>query len=320
MSYRIILLAILGFFAAAQSYAQKIHAEPSDFKQIFARPLIVELLEEDPKIIAHFEKIVKKHPKAKEDYTSFIALYNENIKMAVSKFWTANKEVEYRTTSDIQTLVKKKNNTYAVLYYSESAEQFVDYATNKNVVVPSLNFTRMEHHNGKVDYSIFLPISFLTPHDDYIETDLIFGVQFIQRNIEYMIEKNIKMSASSYAKTFGVTCTLLQNKTLLLDNKLMSNNASIEEIKNNYKYKFTFTDAKKINEAVENSDPESAYLVSLPYEKHTASPNAASSILCIRLVIDPKDGNILSNMGTAISESKTNIFLTQDFATCDTCK
>ncbi|TAH25627.1 MAG: hypothetical protein EAZ07_06805, partial [Cytophagales bacterium] len=144
-------------------------------------------------------------------------------------------------------------------------------------------------------------------------------VQFIQRNIEYMIEKNIKMSASSYAKTFGVTCTALKTKTLLLDNKLMSNNASMEEIKNNYRYKFTFADAKKINEAVENSDAESAYLVSLPYEKHTASPNAPSSILCIRLVIDSKDGSILSNMGTAISESKQNVFLTKDFATCDTC-
>lgn len=319
MKKLLILISTL-IVAYNQTQAQKIHAEPSDFKQIFSRPMIVELLEEDAKIVAHLQKIIKKHPTAAEDYKSFIRLYNENIKMAVDKFWTVNKEIEYRTTSDIHTLVKKKNTTYAILYYSESAEQFVDYATNKNVVVPSLNYTRMEHHNGKVDYSIFLPISFLTPHDDYIETDLIFGVQFIQRNIEYMIEKNIKMSASAYAKTFGVTCTLLQNKTLLLDNKLMANNASIEEIKNNYKYKFTFADAKKINEAVENADHESAYLVSLPYEKHTASPNSPSSILCIRLVIDPKDGNILSNMGTAISESKTNIFLTQDFATCNTCK
>jgi hypothetical protein len=320
MTNKIVLLACFFICTFTYSKAQKIHAEPSDFKQLFSRPLIVELLEEDPKIIAHFEKNAKKHPNGLEDYKSFIALYNENIKMAVGKFWTANKDIEYRTTSDIHTLVKKKNTTYSVLYYSESAEQFVDYATNKNIVVPMLNYTRMEHHNGKVDYSIFLPISFLTPHDDYIETDLIFGVQFIQRNIEYMIEKNVKMSASAYAKTFGVTCTLLQNKTLFLDNKLMTNNASIEEIKNNYKYKFTFAEAKKINEVVENADQEAAYLVSLPYEKHTASPGSASSILCIRLVIDPKDGNILSNMGTAISESKTNIFLTQDFATCDTCK
>jgi hypothetical protein len=299
--------------------AQKIHAEPSDFKKIFERPLIVELIEEDPKILTHLQKIVKKHPEVINDYKNFINLYNENIKMAVDKFWTVNKEIEYRTTSDIQTLIKKKNTTYSVLYYSESSEHFVDYSTNKNLVVPMLNYTRMEHHNSKVDYSIFLPISFLTPHDDYIETDLIFGVQFIQRNIEYMIEKNVKMSASAYAKTFGVTCSLLQTKTLLLDNKLMSNNTSANEIKNNYKYKFAFSDAKKINEAVETSDNEYAYLVSLPYEKHTASPNAPSSILCIRLVIDSKDGNILSNMGTAVSESKNNIFLTQDFATCDTC-
>lgn len=317
---KILILISTIVLAYTQGQAQKVHAEPSEFKQIFARPMIVELLEEDPKILAHLQKVIKKHPQALQDYRSFIALYNENIRMAVDKFWTVNKEIEYRSTSDIQTLVKKKNTTYSVLYYSESAEQFVDYTTNKNLVVPTLNFTRMEHHNGKVDYSIFLPISFLIPHDDYIETDLIFGVQFIQRNIEYMIEKNVKMSASAYAKTFGVICTLLQTKTLLLDNKLMSNNASTEEIKNNYKYKFTFAEAKKINEAVETSDPESAYLVSLPYEKHTASPNAPSSILCIRLIIDSKDGNILSNMGTAISESKANIFLTKDFATCDTCE
>jgi hypothetical protein len=319
--YKFSLLFALVCMVLSKGYGQRSHAEPSEFQKIFNRTLLVEVLEEEPRILKHLEKSLKKHPGAIEDYKGFIKLYNEKIQLAVNKFWTLNEQIEFWPTSRIDSLVKAHNDEYTCLYYSESAEQFVDYMTGHNLVVPTLNYTRIEHHNKKVDYSIYLPVSFLLPHDEYIETDLIFGVQFMQRNIEYMMEKNKKISATAYAKMFGASCTLLETKMLLLDNGLLSDSVSMHEIKDNYKYKFSFVPASKINEAVEHTGEEYAYLVSMPYELASAGgPGAAKQIVCMRLIIDAKNGNILSSIGTAVQENNTKIFLTKDFATCETCK
>lgn len=318
--HKFILLSFL-LLPFIHSYAQKSHAEPADFKELFNRPLLVEMLEENEKIIKHLEKLKKKHPEAVNDYRNFIKSYNDNMKTAVTKFWVLNKEIEYKPTSEIDSLSHTPYFHYACLYYSEAAEQFVDYKTGQNLVVPTLNYSRLEHHNKKVDYSIYLPVSFLKPHDLYIETDLIFGIQFIQRNIEYMVEKNKKMSAAVYAKQFGNHCTQLEHKTLLLDQELMEDSASLNEIRNNYKYKFNIVNAATINSSVENSSAENAYLVSMPYELTSAGgPGSNSQIMCMRLIIDSKNGNILSSLGTAVRENDTNIFLTKDFAICETCK
>lgn len=316
-----ILTFIIIIVSVKFGFSQKSHAEPADYVEIFKRPLLVEMLEENEKIIKHLQKNIKKHPEAVNDYKFFIKNYNYNMRTAVSKFWILNKEIDYKTTSQIDSLAHTKYFHYACLYYSEAAEQFVDYKTGLNMVVPTLNYSRLEHHNKKVDYSIYLPVSFLKPHDSYIETDLIFGIQFIQRNIEYMIEKNKKMSASAYAKQFSSHCTQLEQKTLLLDKDMMSDSLSLMEVRNNYKYKFNIVSANAINSAVENSSPENAYLVSMPYELTAAGgPGASSQIMCMRLIIDSKNGNILSSLGTAVRENDTNIFLTKDFAICETCK
>jgi hypothetical protein len=318
---KIIVLILLICCSNVITYGQKSHAEPAEYAEIFKRPLLVEVLEENEKIVRHLEKNAKKHPGAVEDYRNFIKLYNECLKTAVNKFWVLNKEIEYKTTSQIDSIAHTKFFHYAVLYYSEAAEHFIDYTTGQNLVVPTLNYTRLEHHNKKVDYSIYLPISFLKPHDEYIETDLIFGIQFIQRNIEYIVENNKKMTSAVYARQFGSHCTLLETKTLLLDQEFLSDSVSLNEIKNNYKYKFSLVPAKKINESVENSSEDNAYLVSMPYELNTAGgPGSSTQIICTRLIIDSKNGNILSSLGTAVRENDTKIFLTKDFTICDTCK
>ena len=321
MSKSLTLLTFLFILISIYSYGQRSHAEPTDFPELFKRPLLVEMLEENEKIVKHLEKIAKKHPSAVNDYRSFIQNYNKNMRTAVAKFWVLNKDIEFMTTSKIDSLAHTKYFHYACLYYSEAAEQFVDYKTGQNLVVPTLNYSRLEHHTRKVDYSIYLPVSFLKPQDNYIETDLIFGIQFIQRNIEYMVEKNKKMSASVYAKQFGTHCTQLEHKTLLLDKDAMEDSLSLSEIRNNYKYKFNIVSAENINSAVENSSVENAYLVSMPYELTAAGgPGTSSQIMCMRLIIDSKNGNILSSLGTAVRENDTNIFLTKDFAVCETCK
>ena len=318
---RVLILLTIVFFVYNKSNGQKVHAEPDDFKKIFERPLLVEILEVNPNILKHLQKISKKHPEAEGDYREFIRLYNENIKLAVDKFWVLNKEVRYATTTQIDSLAHTKYYHYACLYYSEAAEQFVDYSTGKKLVVPTLNYSRLENFNKKVDYSVFLPVSFLKPHDEYIETDLIFGVQFIQRNIEYMINNNRKMSATSYAKQFGKHCSHLQTKVLLLDKALMEDSLSVNEIKNHYKYQFNFTTPDKINHAVEEAHAENAYLVSLPYELPTlAGPGTSAQIVCMRLIIDAQTGNILSSLGTSLRENQSKIFLTEDFAVCETCQ
>ncbi len=76
------------------------------------RTLIVELLEEDPKVIDKLSKKKKRAAKLQE-YKDFITFYNDMIKDAVSKYWTFNENIEYRSATEVEKnrIINNKNKT-----------------------------------------------------------------------------------------------------------------------------------------------------------------------------------------------------------------
>lgn len=321
MKKSLVLSSALVLLMIMKSYSQSIHIAAKDYEKMFNRKLVVELLEEDIKVVKHLEKASKKHPEHLVDYRNFIARYNQYVKIVVDKFWTLNKPIEYKTKSEIKPLISAKDTSYMVLYYSESSEQFVDYKTNHYVVLPTLNYTRMEHHNKKIDYSVHLPVSFLRPNDAYIESDLIFAVQLIQINLDYNKNNEKKYNAATFAKHQGHRVKDLESKTLLLDHIVEEDSISILEIKKHYHFNYKFATPQEINDAVLNSDTKYAYLVSMPYEMHAPTgAGAAQQVVCIRLIVDALNGNILSSLGSHVRESDTNLFIAHDFDTCEHVK
>ena len=69
-----------------------INAKPGDLRMMEKRTLIVELLETNPKLAATFTK--KHKTEALQQYNNFIETYNADIKTAISKYWTFNKNIE----------------------------------------------------------------------------------------------------------------------------------------------------------------------------------------------------------------------------------
>lgn len=314
----LIILAIFIAFFSDISKSQVIHLHSEDYNKTFSRPLIVETLEEDPHIIKHLTKVSKRNQNALNEYISFISKYNIYIKEAIEKCWKLNTEVSFKTTSQIKSLIAAKDTNYVCLYYSEAGKTFFDYASNHYLKVPTLNYSRIEHHNRKIDYVIYLPISFLRPDDAYVESDLFFAIQVMQANLVFNRDNNKNYDAATFAKDQVKNTSSLENKTLLLDEVLSKDLLTFNEIKNHYKYPYRFVKPEEINKAILNFDGQYAYMVSMPVEVYLFNDEGFDqSVICMRLLVDAKNGNILSSLGTHIRQPDENLFIDKDFEKVD---
>lgn len=295
------------------SYAQPIHIKPHEYDRIFERTLIVEVLEENPKVIKQMEKVSKKYPNAITEYRSFIEKYNTYMKIALEKVWQLNKNVVFKNTSEIKALIDAKDTSSVCLYYSESGKVFYDYSSHLYLKVPTLNYTRIEHHNRKIDYAVYLPISFLRPDDAYVESDIFFALQMIQINLDYNNKNEKHLNASAFAHHQAMHNQELSSKVLLLDEVLAQDSATILEIQNHYPYKFKFVKPAEIVNALVDGDENDAYLISMPYELPGGDDNFDAAVKCMRLVVDAKNGNIISSIGTHVRYADENLFMDKDF-------
>ena len=157
-------------FTSLSLQAQFSYAKADDYTEIKSRPLIVELLEVDEKLVANWEK--KKNKEKKEDkkaayqdridkYAVFVNDYNELIKEAVENNWKNNPSVVYKTTAEVKELMKSKSEEYTVLWYSETNSKRQDefgFTYFPDFTVPTLNYSRIEKGRIKTDYCYFILI------------------------------------------------------------------------------------------------------------------------------------------------------------------
>ncbi|HEX8549345.1 MAG TPA: hypothetical protein VF691_20455 [Cytophagaceae bacterium] len=317
---KIFPLLLLFTIKLADSYAQPNHIKPNEYEKIFDRTLVIEVLEESPKILKQMEKATKKYPNAITEYKSFLDKYNKYMKIALEKVWTLNKNVVFKTTSEVKALIDSKDTTTVCLYYSESGKVFYDYSSHLYLKVPTLNYTRMEHHNKKIDYAVYLPISFLRPDDAFVESDIFFALQMIQINLDYNYKNDKHMNASAFAHHQALRNKELATKVLLLDEALAQDSATILEIQKHYPYKYKFVKPEAIVNALVDADENDAYLISMPYELPGGDDNFDGAVKCMRLVVDAKNGNIISSIGTHVRYADENLFLDKDFAVVENKK
>ncbi|MBL4654290.1 MAG: hypothetical protein JKY33_00520 [Bacteroidia bacterium] len=329
------LIVIAIWLMSSSAMAQVTYAKPEEIKLIKKRPLIVELLELDPKNIEKWEKkkTKSKKPKVVErysemiiEYTQFVEDYNNYIKIAVEKHWDLNAKIEYKTFSEVKKL-RKSSKTHAVLWFSESSSSYSDEYGFKyfpNLTIPTLNYSRIEKGQVKVDYSFFIPYTGSREKNEIMLGDLLISLKLMKLHlseIEKLGEKkyNFKKFATAKAKE---NCSKATGKKLKLPKNLIQKNANIAEFNTAYKSgDVTMCTDEVVMKAIESED-DVIIGFTIPYSIAAGSmgPLSMARILFFRSFIHIKSGDIVTAKGVAMGEYNDSFYRKKEFTTYGVCK
>lgn len=251
---------------------------PTVLKNMNQRPLLVELLEVNEKLIAKLSKSKKpkkseKNAVIKDFYVKFINDYNNFIKIAVKKHWKLNTDISFKTTSEIDEL-NKLDKKYSVLFYSEHLngnplDGHLNYFNHFNEASPGLRYSRIEKRDvvGRhPDYSFFIPQP-NTRKNTILLSDLIITIKLMHNHLNATLknksEKNFSFKRFAQ-KQASENCLNFQNKT-----NLLVKNTDIKEtlfFKHNNKHpkrKLILKNDAEISELIINEKEEFACLLFL---------------------------------------------------------
>lgn len=249
----------------AAQISDKIYGKPEDFKELKKRILVVEILEPNPKTIEKLQK-KKKQPELLKDYENFFSNYNELIKKVVPQYWKLNEKIEFKTTSEINSIAG--NSKYVILTYIELGDvMFLDFYERASAVsVPALLYGRIEKPKKQPDYKIYLPSSYVRKDNLYLESDFIFAIKAIQNNINYIIDNNKVLNFEEYANAVAKNnCSRIQSLNLLIDKTRKAEKLENNEIKENYKGNFRFAPPQELDSAIVNLIKGSAVMFIVPF-------------------------------------------------------
>jgi hypothetical protein len=331
--FKLSLSFVLAFYMS-NSFAQVVYAKPEEFKELKSRILLVQLLEEDADYVKDMEKKIAKEKKAADkakaqqeldDTRAFIKNFNTYMKDALTKYWDLNKNIEYKTISEVKALRKAKSNKYTILFYSESSSNKTDAYGFKyfpELSIPTLNYSRIEEGEVKVDYSFFMPAT--TGKFSY--GDIILSVKLIKNHIAE-IEKSAKKkyTLKDYAGDEGKNnCSQLKGLPVKIDKVLMHDKTTEADMKSNYTGgKLEFVSGADISKAIE-AEEDAVYGFAIPATVLTGSTGGAISVSSARIsyyrcFINVKTGKIYSCNGTDMGQFNDRYFRPKEMRSISEC-
>lgn len=241
-------------------------------KSIENRVLIVELTEENPKEI---KKLQKKGTQALKEYKESLSERNNKLKELIPKYWPYNNKIEFKKTSEVEEIVKKKDERYIILNYryTEEIRQSVKTYYSFNVYTILIyypeygkalikNYKLDDNGNGTSSFlargqyifKISLPQSFLN------ERDIKFAFHQFKDCIERAKTEGWPMKMSRYGfkiADFNPNSTLiLKDKILLIPKELLTINEN--QIMDEYKSSFKIIPLSQIDSLLK-SDMNNEY-------------------------------------------------------------
>lgn len=323
MKKTLLLVLIFVSFMAKAQISSYFHGDSKDFINLKTRPLIVELLEEDEKVVDKFNK--QKKGEELESYKRMIKLYNEEIVLYAKKYWTLNKNIEFKSATEVESLKKAKNKSFAILRNLRLNDIDIDFRSSLhlNVIV----YTRIESNKDKADSQAYLPV-FSKKKDKLLdEADYKFCLNVLQENINYDIAEKDNKNSEDYVKEMAKgNCPLIKNKTLLVKESLLYEKTKKEDCIKKYNGKLNITSDEEINRAFVEKDKDKVVLFSVPYEigKGQLGPVGQSFIMSYKVVIDCETGKILylfMPRGFAVmGQNLFDFMIDKDFENIKICK
>lgn len=299
---------LLSFSLHAQMGIGKIE----EIEAVKSRKLIVMIEEPREEML---KKIAKRPKKGSvEDYKADLKAYNENVKLAVEKFWPYNKnDIQYMTFDQIEALHKKKSREYAVLACLSSKASSIssgykfyeglywvknikdDFEDRKKGAFLDGMFTTM-YINIIEDFGK-RPVSYVPLYDVFpTKASIVYGITSMMNYFTMRINaktKGIKMKDQREMQIdeMAEKASMLKDRTLLIREEWLDEKLTEQTIKRVYPYKFKICDRAFMDEAVMNQDPQYAYGVELPYIISTGQSN---SVMYMQFVIDAGDSRAMA--------------------------
>lgn len=261
MTTRLFLITLLSFiFSGYNSFSQfGGTANVKDITAIKSRQVIIQLEEEDPKVI----KKLSKDAGAVEKYKAELARINEALKTEVLKRWTFSANPITKTASEVKALEDQKSKEYAVVafnwYQADHNMKTLSmkrYTNDNPKVIPCLFVAKIEEFDLR-QAVIFQNLPNFLPTTG----DLVLGVQMVQNLMTARLEGKKRKDVIDEVKE---NSAVLKTKTLLIDKLDLAKGLTPALIKKNYAYAFEVVDYSTIEKAILEGDKRYAYVQILP--------------------------------------------------------
>ncbi|MCH2234734.1 MAG: hypothetical protein MK078_10845 [Crocinitomicaceae bacterium] len=325
---------IIALFIVGNCLAQVTYAKPEEISEIKSRPLIVELLEKDQKLIDDWAKKKSKTKKSEEkskytemeaEYLAFIDSYNDHIKSAIEKLWNLNEKVEYKTASEVAALRKSKSTKYSVLWFSESSSTYSDEFGAKyfpDLTIPTMNYSRIEKGKVKVDYSYFMHYTGHREQNTLNLSDITFSLMLMKMHLAE-IEKtgNKKYQFQQFAKDQAEKfCKELGSKELIISEKTIHSKTSLSEIKRNYSGDVVSMTEDEISNAIEKGEDKIIGLcIPTSIAAGSAGPLSVARILYLKCFVNVSNGKIYTAFGSNMGEFNDPYYRAKEFGKYGKC-
>ncbi len=296
--YIIVLVLMSSMDLRAQMGMGKIE----EIEEVQKRKLIVMIEEPRERML---KKIAKKTKRGSvEDYKADLAVYNDNIKAVVEKFWPYNKTgVQYKTFEEIKALSKSKSKDYAVitcasaeprstsagfnyaegLYWVKDIKE--DFEDRDDAMFSVMTVNIIEDFTGRPVY--YVPLFDVFP----TKAALVYGIKNIESYFKTRIEvkKNgsrVRDEREKAEEEMARRAPMLANKTLIIREEWLDKELTKDNIKNYYPYPYQVCDRDFMDKVVMEQDAKYAYGVVLPY---VMSSSRANYVLYFQYVMDGAD-------------------------------
>ena len=313
---------LFSFLGRAQ-ISSNFHREAKDFVELKNRPLIIELLEEDEKVLRKLDK--PKHADDLVAYKKMIKLYNDEIVIYAKKYWILNTNIEVRKQSEIESLKKAKSKSYAVLRNLRLKDIDIDFRSK--LYVNAFVYTRIESNIDKPDAQAYMPVFSKKSNILLEESDYKFCFDILQANINFIISNKKNWNSEDYIKEMAKgNCPLIKNKTLLVKESLIHEKVSKQACIKKYSGNLQITSDDVINKAFVEKDKDKVVLFSVPYDifKGGMGPVGQSFVVSYKVIVDCESGKILYMfMPKGFSAMGQNLFqfmVDKDFENIKICK
>lgn len=262
-----ILLIIALLSTSLHTFGQMV-GDIKDFNDFKERPLVV-VLPEVP---------------GSNNGKAEIGRINELFKAQIKHFWTFNKDITFMTAGEVKDLKKQKKKDIKKQAVLEFTVWEVRRTTSSGL--------------SNVDYNSTLSVSLL---EDIVKNHYIYLHHFApvfpsnaelvsaMLQIQNIMSQSMKTGkALSYPKESKANAGKLKDVTLLLDENLLNENVTEEEIKKEYGLSYKIVSTKEVEEAILNRTQGYAYVFILPYSLY-------SNGLKAQIVLNAQNGEVLGH-------------------------
>jgi hypothetical protein len=309
--------------------SDRINAEPEDLKKLGNRILVVELPEENPKVIEEFPK--KKAAQKTEAYRASLASYREQIEPAVRAHWKFNEQIEFMTTSQIVGLFQKRSSEHVVLMKVLLMDGGGISAYSFGFGVPALMLTRTDGEKDKIskkgevvirvpDFQSYLVVSpDSSDREVYTPASMKATLILMQDYLKWNIKNEKSKPFMAYSKEMGKkNCGDLAKRTLMIPKNGLYKGCTPEEAHTSYAYNMILVDRSEMEETYLKGDASSAVLFSIPVG--TIQGNLVMTYLAFsKLILDPVSGEIISSYNPGIGKSIAEGLMRADLKSLSKC-